>query len=206
MINNFLNVDKNIAESFQRDFIWIAEYNNGLILPEFALENGLVKQNSFFDIDKQNLLRFGYVGHGMDFYFESFNGVIKINGNEYTIKYIDSEDKVYEFTNQNVLYNEIIQFKNSASYFNPLQEGTSIERIEAYNLGYKGSFLINGKEFSFKAIIKIPFNQPVKIEYRIVSKESLKGNIVIAKNQFQKFDYHAELNPDEACELSWVVR
>lgn len=207
MINNFLELDRNVNKKFQKDFIWVAEYTNGLLFPEYILENNVIKQNSFFDIDKQNLLRFGYIGHGMNFYFDTFNGTIKINENEYTIKYIDENDVEYNFCNQlNVFYNQIIQFKNAASTFNPASGGSNQERIEGYNLGYKENLIINGKEFSFKAIIRIPFNQPVKIEYRIVCKEQLKGNLVIMKNQFQKFDYPADLNVDEAYELSWIVR
>ena len=206
MINNLLSLDGNINKIFQKDFIWVAEYLNGSLQLEYSSENGVIQQNSFFDIDKPNLLRFGYVGHGMNLYFETINGIMKINGNDYRFRYVDENNVEYDFCNQNnVIYNEIIQFKHSASTFNPAY-GSAQERIEAYNIGFKGNYVINGKEFYFKSIIKIPFNKPVTIEYRIVSKEEIKGTIYIIKNDFQKFDYPANLNVDEALDLSWAVR
>lgn len=205
MLNRFKDVSANISN---KDFIWLAEYLNGTLLFEYNLENDI--QNDFYAIDKNQLLRFGLIGHGMRLYHETFNGTFNINGSTYDFLYIDENGKEYPLTNQNCLCSDIIQFKESSSIMNTrdMINGRNIgmNRVESYNFGYKNKLTINGIEFSVKFIVKIPYNKPAYISVKIVANKDLQGKLMVVKNGFQKFEYHAPIKAGYGGEVDWVVR
>ena len=67
MFNQFREINANINEIINRDFIWVSEYLNGSLIYEYDKEKGI--ENNFYSIDKNQLLRFGLIGHGMRLYY-----------------------------------------------------------------------------------------------------------------------------------------
>lgn len=204
MLNRFKDVNANIPN---KDFIWLAEYLNGTLLFEYNANTG--KQNDFYSVDKNQLLRFGLIGHGMKMYHETFNGTFNINGNTYDFLYIDENGKEYPLTNQNCLYSDIIQFKESSSTMNTKDmindRNIGMSRVESYNFGYKNKLNINGVEFSVKFIMKIPYNKPAYISIKAVANKDLQGNLVVVKNGFKKLEYYAPIKAGYGGEIDWVV-
>src|SRR5690606_4680666 len=86
-----------------QDYIWVAEYYGGGI-SEFDLETK--ESNSFYDIDKSKLQRFGLIGKGKKMWFECYRGVFNINGNVYELIYRTNKD--YKLTGQDMFYRDII--------------------------------------------------------------------------------------------------
>ena len=59
MINNFKSI-KPFSPVENRDFIWVAEYADGTLFPEFDFQTK--EFNNFYNIKKNELLGFGLVG------------------------------------------------------------------------------------------------------------------------------------------------
>lgn len=199
MINQFT---QSPVES--QDFIWVADYSNNTFLSEFNLDSK--KENSFYDIDKNNLIRFGLIGHGMNLYYEILGGTFKIAGQMLEFIYIVN-GKEYYLTGQQQMYNDIIQFKNAESIFDPSGKNGSIgSTITQYNFGYKQNLNIHNINFNFKAICSIPYGKHVYMNLRLVADQDLNGILCIKKNGIVVTEIEAPLQEKVAGELNWIIQ
>lgn len=185
-----------------QDFIWIADYVDGTYLSEYDFVTK--KENSFYDIQKIKLLRFGLLGHGLKMYFES-NGIFKIAGRMIEFIY-RVNDKDYYLTGQNIYYNDIIHYKDAVSDFNPYTINKFNNQTVQYNFGYKQIIKIDDIAFNFKAICKIPFNKPIYMNIRLVSNKNLNGRLIIKKNSFNYEEIDAPLKANAGGELNWIIK
>lgn len=165
-----------------QDFIWVAEYADKTYLPEFDFNTKT--GNSFYAIQKDKLIRFGLAGKGSKFYFEIFGGVFNLNGKTFDFLY-KTDEQDYRFTGWPHRYTDIITYKDAETYFLPdfMQKGSPSVggRITKYNLGYKASLDIKGVNFSFRPIVSVGLNG-VYLNLRLVSGVTLKGNLVVLRN------------------------
>lgn len=207
MFNQFKEINANINEIINRDFIWVSEYLNGSLIYEYDKEKGI--ENNFYSIDKNQLLRFGLIGHGMRLYYETFNGSFFLNDKKVDVIYKDENGTEYNLTNNNSFYNDIIQYKDCSSVMNTRKLNNNIfqhsERIESYNFGYKHKLSINGVNFSYRLIVKIPYNQPVRLNIKIVADKTMNGSLIIRKNNYEDIKYYAPIKANNGGELDWVV-
>lgn len=199
MINQFV---QSPVES--QDFIWMADYSDGTFLSEYDFNSK--KENSFYDIYKKNLIRFGLVGCGMNLFYEVFGGTFKISGK--MLEFIYKVDgKEYYLTGQQQMYNDIIQFKNAESNFDPLGRSGSIESmINQYNFGYKQKLNMHDVNFNFKAICSIPYGQPIYMNLRLVADRDLNGVFCIKKNGIIVAEIEAPLQKNMAGEINWIFQ
>lgn len=187
-----------------QDFIWIADYSNGIFLSEFNLDSK--KENSFYDIDKINLIRFGLIGCNMNLYYEVLGGVFKIAGQMLEFVYI-IDGKEYYLTGQQQMYNDIIQFKNAESNFDPSGINGSIgSTITQYNFGYKQSLNIHNINFNFKAICAVPYGKHAYMNLRLVADQDLNGVLCIKRNGVIVAQIEAPLESNIGGELNWIVQ
>ncbi|WP_246120484.1 hypothetical protein [Cohnella terricola] len=192
----------------KQSFIWVASYADGTFLPEFSYDSQL--ENSFYDIEKDKLIRFGLVGYGINLYYEVLGGIFKIAGQMIEVSYKDNiTGKEYPLTGQPMtMYKDIIQYKNAESTFDPHNRGitTTDSVITQYNFGYKQSLDIDGVKFHFKATCSVPYGRPVFINFRLVSDRDFNNStLIIRKNSLQTFEYDAPLAANVASELNWQV-
>lgn len=188
-----------------QDFLWYGEYSDGSMIAEYDLNTN--KRVSFYDIEKDSLIRFGMVGHGMHLYYEVFGGVFKLNGQPVEVIYkISSEE--YNLTGNPTMYNDIITYKNaeSTAVFKRKEPGRIINRVTQYNFGYKANLLVKGVNFHFKAICSIPYNRPVYMHFRLTADKDLDGKLIIRKNGLVIDEFNAPLKKDVGGELNWIVR
>lgn len=185
-----------------REFMWVAEYLDGTLFFEF--DKSTLQQNDFYKIDKNRLLRYGYVGSGYKIYFNISNGIFYINNDSYSFEY-HTDDCKYNLTQQDIFYNDIIQYKNvhaDASF----SHVASKSYIDQYNLGYKCRFIQNDIKFNFKPIIHIPLSKPVHFTVKIVSNKNLNGRIIIKQNNIKCAEYKCGLDANIGGELTWIVK
>src|SRR6185312_17545008 len=152
-----------------QDFIWLAEYRDGAHLAEFDFVTQ--EENSFYDIERNRLHRFGLVGHGHKFYFEQ-DGLFHINGREYQVTYkVGDIEYLLSGSPQNP-YNDIITYKDAEAVglanFN-LQGGDLASRITQFNVGYKTTIIEEDVTFSFKMLCKVPSASPIYFNFRLVA-------------------------------------
>jgi hypothetical protein len=206
MFNNVMNSLKPYSHVSNREFIWVAGYLDGSMLAEFDFQT--YKDNDFEAIRRDNLLTFGLLGHGLKMYFDTATGIFNLAGNEYEIIY-KADDKEYNLTGQYQLYNDIIQYKSAFTDFDPFakeQGYAGSAGIFQYNFGYKNRFNIDGTNFSFKAICKMPLNQPIHLALWLVADADLNGQIVIKKNGITIEKIDAPIVKNVGGDMNWVVK
>lgn len=191
----------------EQDFIWVAAYSDGTFFSEYSYDTKV--ENSFYDIDRSKLIRFGLVGYGMNMFFEVYGGTFNIAGRMYEVIYKDKkENKDYYLTGHGLIpYNDIIQFKNAYSSFNPSgQTGSLKTTIDQYNFGYKQTLNIDGVQFHYKAICSIPYGKPIYLNIRLVADRDFEdGVIIIRRNGIDKFELDAPMEANVAYETNWSV-
>jgi hypothetical protein len=184
-----------------QDFIWLGEYIDGTHLAEFNLQTGA--ENSFYDIKKSKLLRFGLIGHRMKLFTE-YDGLFNINGMSIQVVY-RVDGKVYPLTGLSGKYSDVITFKDAESIF--IQGGgVSSPKINQYNFGYKTTLKIDEITFNFKPIVKVPFNNPVHFNFWLVADTDLDGEFVIIRNGKEYQTIKAPLEKGVGGEFNWVVK
>ncbi len=199
-----------IPSNFPYDFQWVAEYNDGDLLTEYNPEIN-PKTTSFYSINKQNLLRFGYLGSGLRAYFNVYDGVYNINNSKYRI-YFKYNNKSYNITEMlGVKYNDIIQFKRRRAFFNPLNGEMSgnmdKNNIESYNIGWKTKLNIGNIFFSITTYYQINRSGLPILYIKIVPNQDFhNAEISIVKDSSLEYSYSCNIKKDIGGEINWVVR
>lgn len=165
-----------------QDFIWVAEYADKTYLAEYDFNTG--KENSFYNIQKDKLIRFGLIGRNNKFYFEVFGGVFKLNGIIFDFIY-RTKEKDYRLIGWPHRYTDIITYKDAETYFLPdsMRNGSPPVggRITQYNLGYKALLNIAGVSFNFRPIICVSA-KGLCLNLRLVADAALNGKLLVLRN------------------------
>lgn len=189
-----------------QDFIWLAEYPDGTHLPEFDFVTK--QENSFYNIDRTKLFRFGLVGHGSKICFER-DGVLNVAGRRLLVSY-EVDGKEYNL-NGDFKFNveDIITYKDAQSaglVAGFKGNGRLTSQITQFNVGYKNNISVGDTDFHFKPIVKLPLNSPAILSIWLVSNKKLNGDIVIRSNGKTVFRTKAPLEPNVGGELNWTIQ
>ncbi|MBU7316164.1 hypothetical protein [Paenibacillus oleatilyticus] len=198
MINRFLD-----SPVKTQDFIWLAAYMDGTFLSEFSYDSQ--KENSFYAIEKDRLIRFGLIGYGMNFYYEVLGGTFKLAGQMVEVIY-KTDEKEYYLTGQQMMYQDLIQYKDAEATLNLFEgAGATNSKITQYNFGYKQNLKIDDANFNFKAICHIPYGKPIYLSLRISADSNLNGRLCIRKNGLTIEEFDAPLKANVAGQLNWEL-
>ncbi|RAI85694.1 hypothetical protein DET54_12151 [Paenibacillus pabuli] len=188
-----------------QDYIWMGEYNDGTHLSEFNFDTQA--ENSFYDIDKSRLARFGLVGHGMKLFFEK-DGIFNLNGTPVEVIYRVG-DKDYPLTGRFGQYKDIITYKDAEATLvlgsQGAQGGALNPTIQQYNFGYKSTLEADGITFKFKAVCTVPYGRQMFMNFRLVADEKLDGQLVILRNGQTEVNLEAPLKKGVGGEVNWIV-
>jgi hypothetical protein len=148
-------------------YTWFASYINGWMFAEFNPDGS---ENSFYNIEKDNVKVFGLMGEGNILSFDTSTGTIDINGTKINLAY----DGV-KLTGVQGDFKDLITYKDAEAYFNPLG-GSSSGLITKFNFGYKSK--VNG--FNLRCIITINMaTSSVNLSVRLVSSVDRDGVLSI---------------------------
>lgn len=190
-----------------QDFVWLAEYVDGTHLSEFDFSTK--EENSFYDIQKEKLIRFGLVGHGLKLFNEA-SGIFNLSGQEIVAAYKYDGKEIPLMGSIRHKYNDIIAYKDAESVTSirpiPGTGGTMVNRINQFNFGYKTSLHIDGVNFNFRALCCVPFNNSMYMNFRLVADQELDGTLVIYKNGLPVEEFTAPLSAQVGGELNWIVK
>ena len=184
----------------KQDMIWIAEYDKDNYLSEFNFENK--KENSFYDIEQDEVNRFGLIGGGYKMYFDKNSGQFNICNRQYDIGY-KLNNTIYLLTKQELFPRDIITYKQAVSEINGQM---NTPQIVSYYFGYKTEFTVDDITFNFKPIICVPINQPVYIDIHLVANKDLEGELLFIKNNKIMDTVYAPLTKDVAGGMQWILR
>lgn len=198
MLSIFSNI--NGLSPVSQDFIWLGEYYDGTHLAEFNFTDK--KENSFYSIERQKLIRFGLIGHGMKLFFEP-DGVFNLNGTAIEVAY-RLDDMEYSLTGHSGKYNDIITYKDAESALNAAG-GVVRNQINQYSFGYKTNLEIDGIKFTFKALCKIPFGQPLYMNFWLVANKKLNGVLVVKRNNRIVAEIDAPLKKGAGGEINYTL-
>ncbi|MGG3801264.1 hypothetical protein [Metabacillus fastidiosus] len=201
-----LQNDKFTHSPVAQDFIWVAEYPDGTHLPEFDFDTKV--ENNFYNINRDRLFRFGLIGHGQKIYFER-DGIFNIAGKRLQLFY-EIDGKTLPL-NGDFKYstNDIITYKDAESsglLSSYKGEGAFNNRITQYSIGYKTNIQVEGINFHFKPIVKLPFNSLAYISMWLVADRKLDGKLIIVNNGRVAFETKAPLEPNVGGELNWIIQ
>ena len=198
----YFETSNGISMNKKQDFMWVADYFDGTDLLEFQ-QNG--KENSFYSINKNNLYKFGLVGCGYKMYFDTTNGIFNISDRIIELEYIDENDKIYNL-NSGKLYNDIIQFKEAESTFDPFNlNGIMKTSICQFNFGYKQKLQFEDINLNLKVICKVPYDKPVYLEITLSSNKTLNGKLLIKRNGKTIDIIDAPLQEGKKGTLNWNI-
>lgn len=196
-----------VSPKRDQDFIWFADYVDGTSLQEYNQDG--VTENSFYSINKSKLVRFGLAGNGMPLYYE-IDGVFKLAGQTIEVIYKDKKtDKGYYLTGRQHMYNDIIYYKDAESVasFNEngiVTMGNKPSNITQFNFGYKTNFIADDITFYYQAICKIPYGEPVYINFKLMADKEMDGVLVIKKRGEVVAEIDAPLSVGVSGELNWM--
>lgn len=189
-----------------QDFVWVAEYYDGSSLSEFDF--GTHEENSFYEIDRNKLIRFGLVGLGHKLYFENVGGTFKIMGRAFDFVY-SANGKNYPLTGlASRYYNDIITYKSAESSIalGDGHSGSTINRITQFNFGYKAKLELDDVQFNVQIICEMPCNEPMRFNIKLVADQDLDGKLMIIRNYAVCDEFAAPLTKDIGGELNWLMK
>ena len=171
-------------------FIWYAKSFDDSLLTEFEDDK---TENEFSDIDRVNLQEFGLMGRGAKLWFSTNDGILNIQDKRLEFYLEDEEQKLIKLSGRNEFYNDIIQFKQFAQVLTTnTKEGFGPLTIDAFHLGYKHSFEIEGKgKIHFAIILRMPMGHPMKIGFKITPSFDFKGKL------FMRINGQPDSNPSD---------
>lgn len=188
----------------EQDFIWVSEYMDGSYLSEFDFHTKT--ENNYYDIQRQKLLRYSLVGHNMKLSYEIFGGYFNLAGKMIEVVY-KVGDKEYWITGQQKMYNDLISYKDAEAAINLMgSNGGVTSTITQFNFGYKTELEIDDVKFNFKAICKLPFNQPIYLNFWLVADQDLDGVFQIRRNGRVVEEIKAPLTADVGGEINWIIQ
>ncbi|SNS21584.1 hypothetical protein SAMN05446037_100663 [Anaerovirgula multivorans] len=190
-----------------QDYVWLAEYYKGG-LAEFDFET--IRENSFYDIEKEKLVRFGLVGRKKKMWFECSRGTFNILGKRVDIRY-RTKDNIYELTNQNMYQRDIITYKRAYSETNVggrKKKGKFLNGIISYSFGYKSEMVIGETTFNFKPIVTLPHGRDNEyiLTVHLVSDRDLNGCLEFVNGDRVLDSFEAPLIANVGGELNWEVK
>ncbi|MEK4006321.1 hypothetical protein [Paenibacillus sp. FSL H3-0333] len=190
-----------------QNFVWIAENVDGSYLSEYNFDDR--KENSFYQINKNELIRFGLIGMGSQIYFDVANGIFNINKNRIQISYI-ADGIEYPLTGRAILYNDITQYKDAigdAKLLSKTASGRIKGHITQHVIGYKKPMQIEDVNIHFKNLLHIPQdkNIPPYLEIKISVDKDLDGELVFRVNGLIANRIHAPLIKNQAGVYNWEL-
>lgn len=192
--------------------IWVADYADGTYL--FEYDRDTKKENKFYDIDRKKLIKFGLIGHDYNCHYDVFGGIFNINGRRINVRLITETD-VHLLTEQNLLYNDIIAFKNASAKIDLtakilhgedlslIRQSTS--NIDCFNVGYKQKIHSNGVNFYFQAIASFPYDSIPHIKLKITSDQDLHGKLIVMVDNSTGLDSIVNLKANIGGTINWEM-
>lgn len=190
-----------------QDFVWFGEYLDGSYIAEFK-ENGM--KVDFYSIKRNMLKMFSLVGHGNKLGFHIDSGTFELNRALLNISYIRDDGKTYQITGSRMFgdYSDIVTYKDAYADSLKFASGEfASSTISQYNLGFKKKLTFeDGVTFHVKVLIQIPYNEPARLEVRIVSSEDMNGNLIIEKLGSRVEPIQAPLKKEYAGVCHWNIK
>ncbi|MGG0667636.1 hypothetical protein ABE073_03815 [Lederbergia citrisecunda] len=190
-----------IPNALKIPFNWVADYFDGTYLSEYNFSNG--QPNSFYSIKQTQAIRFGLIGQGMKFFFESSDGSFNLNGRRIDIAY-EVDGKQYFLTN-NALKKDFITYKQAHTNFNN-KSGIQRSNLDSIDFGYKALYKKDDIEMFFQPIVSLPFNSSVCMEVKLTSDRNLNGDIVFYSRNKEVQRFHAPLEAYVSGQINWTVK
>lgn len=209
---NFMNIFKNKDKQHlyspvpnKQALIWIAEYDDGKFLAEYDFNTQ--KKNDFYSIDKDKLLRFGFIGNGSKAYFNVSDGTFIIDDNKIQISYIHNENEVF-LTGRTFIYNDIIQYKSAIADIDVMSlkyNEDIVGDVSCHSIGFKKQLDLFDSSIHFKSILHIPSigTQSPYLEIKISSSIDVNGELLIRVNNSEVDKIDAPLKANMAGIINW---
>ncbi|MFJ7915864.1 MULTISPECIES: hypothetical protein [unclassified Lysinibacillus] len=185
-------------------FNWNAEYANGKDYAEYDLLTH--KQNDFYLIQRNQVIRFGLFGQGMKLFFEMSDGSFNLNGRRIEIEYIDDNSEVYHLTT-NFAYKDLITYKEAYADYNNVQ-GIQKSNIKSINFGYKTKYEKEEVQLFFQPIVSLPLENGESpfIEIKMTSNKPMNGHLVLKSRGIEIERFSAPLEVNRAGQINWTIK
>lgn len=196
----FANAGNNQAITIP--YNWNADYADGTQYSEYDLLTH--KNNNFYLIKQNQVIRFGLFGQGMKFFFEFSDGSFNLNGRRVEIEYEDENGETYHLTT-NFERKDLITYKEAYTDYSNVQ-GEQRSNLKSINFGYKTIYKNKDIQMFFQPIVSLPFSESAFIEVKLTSNKPLNGHLVFKSRGVEVERFYAPLDADRAGQLNWVIK
>lgn len=193
--------ETNIPNAINIPFNWVADYKDGTHFSEYNFNNN--SPNSFYDINQQNVARFGLIGQGMKFYFNTASGTFYLNGRRVNIIYEYDGKQIGLTSNENE--KDLITYKQAYTEYNN-KSGSQKSDIESISFGYKTTIKEKDIEIFFQPVVKLPFNQSAYMELKLTSNQDLNGELVFISRNKEVDRFKAPLHKGLSGNINWTIK
>lgn len=180
--------DKEVPEYItDRVFMYYIIRNDGIFIPEYE-DDG--KETIFTDIDKKKVSTLGLIGRGVDFHFDTNDGIfVDQMGYKYSLylptnnMHIKSATRIPDLYNGEP-YNDIIQYKGFISDDLSMADSNGNIQIytNSYNIGWKRTVTDGDTTIHIKMILSIVLGEGIKITTTLSSNTLFEGSACIIRD------------------------
>lgn len=178
---------------------WNVDYLDGTNLSEY--DEDTKKKNDFYQINKDNIARFGLFGCGSKYFYEESDGSFNLKGKRVEVFY-EAEGKQYRL---GFSKKDPITYKQAYADYNNKQ-GVQKSNIESFNFGYKTSLTDEDVQFFYQAVVALPVYTSVFIEVKISADKDLDGELVFKVKGKEVERFKAPLKAGKAGQMNWTVK
>lgn len=178
---------------------WNVDYLDGTYLSEYNERTGI--KNDFYEINKDNIARFGLFGCGSKYFYEDSDGSFNLKGKRVEIFY-EADGKQYR-----VGFNQKdpITYKSAYADYNNIQ-GPQRSKIESIHFGYKTRIEDGDTKLFYQSIVALPTYTSVFIEVKVSANKDLDGELVFKVKGKEIERYKAPLKAGIAGQINWTVK
>ena len=180
--------DKKVPECVtDRVFMYYIIRSDGIFIPEYE-DDG--KETVFTEIDKSRVSTLGLIGRGVDFHFDTNDGVfVDQNNRKYSLYLptnnvcLKSATKIPELYNGEP-YNDIIQYKGFISDdLSMANNGGNLQiYTNSYYIGWKKTVSNGDTTIHIKMILGIVLGDGIKLTTTLSTNTSFEGSACIIRD------------------------
>lgn len=202
--------DKKVPECItDRVFMYYAIMDDGMFISEYE-DDG--KETIFTEIDKSKVRTLGLIGRGVEFHFDTEDGLITDHNNHKYNLYLPTNDPWLKSATKRPKfygeerYNDIIQYKSFISDdLNSINNNTIQIFTNGYHIGWKRTISHEDITMHIKMILSIILSDGIKISVTASSNTPFIGGAMMARDDGLPCEVYLTENNQKSFSFEYTI-
>ena len=178
------NIVPEAVEDKERVFMYVAEYENGTIIPEYE-DDG--KETLFTEVEKDKVKTLSIIGRGsVPCVITTDTGIFKVFDNTFEYGLLMGGERYNITSIIGEAYKDIIQYKGfiTDGLESSHTGGATLKcHTTSFSIGWKKKIILDEeRSVFFKAIFSIVINKEIKLDVKLTPNFNLDGTLVVTVN------------------------